>query len=143
VPATDGPVPLFVVGLQRAGAVVLERMLGAHPDVADAGELHDAVVQLRWCTNRMGPPYLDVDLAEAARAIDPATFGVRYLGHTQWHARGRPVYLDRRPANALVLGFLADALPQARFLHVVREPSLYVNSLPRVAVARLRISPVL
>ena len=49
-------------------------------------------------------------------------FGHRYLDHTRWHARGRRLYTDKLPANFLVLGLLANALPQARFVHLVREP---------------------
>src|SRR5687768_9587718 len=40
-PAGEGPVPVFIVGQPRSGTTLLERILGAHTQVRDAGELHD------------------------------------------------------------------------------------------------------
>lgn len=121
-PVLPGPTPVFIVGLPRSGTTLLERVLGGHPDVADAGELRDAVAQLRWCTNRMGGPHLDPALVEAADEVDPALFGRRYLEHSQWQARSMRLYTDKMPANALMVGLLANAIPQARFLNLVRDP---------------------
>ena len=119
--AEAGPQPVFIVGLPRSGTTLLERILGAHPDVADAGELRDAVAQLRWCTNLAGGPHPDAALVDAARGTDLHAFGRRYLAHTQWHAGGRRLYTDKLPANYLLVGLLANALPQARFLHLSRS----------------------
>ncbi|MFY2764636.1 tetratricopeptide repeat-containing sulfotransferase family protein [Arenimonas sp. MALMAid1274] len=122
-PDVDGmPQPLFIVGMPRSGTTLLERILGAHGQVADAGELRDFTVQLRWCCNKMGGPHLDVDLARAARWADLSRLGDRYLAHTQWHANGHAYYTDKLPTNFLNIGYIANALPQARFLHMVREP---------------------
>lgn len=117
-----GPAPVFIVGMPRSGTTLLERMLGAHPDVADAGELRDFTAQLRWCAQRMGGPHPDADLVAAAAAADLSALGPRYLAHTQWQAQGRAFYTDKLPTNFLNVGFIANALPQARILHLVREP---------------------
>lgn len=121
-PAEPGPVPIFIVGMPRSGTTLLERILGGHPDVTDAGELRDFTVQLRWCTDVFGGPHLDAALARAAARADLSTLGRRYLDHTQWQAQGRAFYTDKLPANFLNVGYLANALPQARFLHLVRDP---------------------
>ena len=117
-----GPVPIFIVGMPRSGTTLLERILGTHPDVADAGELRDFTTQLRWMCDRVGGPHLDLDLAGRAERVDWGELGRRYLSHTQWHARGRPFYTDKLPANFINAGYIARALPQARILHMVREP---------------------
>ncbi|WP_163840380.1 tetratricopeptide repeat-containing sulfotransferase family protein [Pseudoxanthomonas sacheonensis] len=118
----DGPVPIFIVGMPRSGTTLLERILGAHPDVADVGELRDFTAQLRWSCEVMGGPHLDLPLARAAESADWKTVGQRYLAHTQWHAGGKRFYTDKLPSNFINIGYIARALPQARILHLVREP---------------------
>ncbi|MCJ0824491.1 sulfotransferase [Luteimonas sp. 50] len=118
----DGPRPVFIVGMPRSGTTLLERVLGNHPDVTDAGELRDLVRQLRWMCDLGGPSQLDLALARRAESIDFAELGRRYLAHTQWRAQGRAVYTDKMPANFLNVSYIARALPQARILHMVRGP---------------------
>lgn len=120
--AEPGPAPVFILGQPRSGTTLLERILGGAPGVADAGELRDFGFQLRWCADLAGPPGPDLALLAAAERVDPAELGRRYLGHTQWRAGGKPLYTDKLPANFLWLGHIARALPQAKFLHLVREP---------------------
>src|SRR5690606_39937514 len=50
----EGPRPVFIVGLPRSGTTLLERVLGNHPDIADAGELTDLLRQLRYCADMDG-----------------------------------------------------------------------------------------
>ncbi|HEY9143436.1 MAG TPA: sulfotransferase [Arenimonas sp.] len=120
--AEPGPVPVFILGQPRSGTTLLERILGGAEAVADAGELRDFGFQLRWCADLPGRPGPDLALLEAAEKVDPAELGRRYLQHTQWHAGGKPLYTDKLPANFLWLGHIARALPQAKFLHLVRDP---------------------
>ena len=48
--------------------------------------------------------------------------GRRYLEQTQWRAAGKARFVDKLPPNYLLAGFIARALPQARILHMVRDP---------------------
>ncbi len=117
-----GPVPIFIVGMPRSGTTLLERILGSHRQVTDAGELRDFNFQLRWACEQAGGPHLDLELARRARDADMGEVGRRYLSHTQWYAQGRDFYTDKLPANFIHVGHIARALPQARILHMVREP---------------------
>lgn len=119
-----GPCPIFVVGMPRSGTTLLERILGGHSMVVDAGELHAFTFQARCLTGCVG--LLVDDGAPLARALGQWTdwnrLGQHYLSHTQWRARGRPFYTDKMPINYLALGWIAKALPRAKFLHMVRDP---------------------
>lgn len=123
-PATDvrGPTPIFIVGLPRTGTSLLERMLGAHPDVRDAGELRDLAYQLRWVCDLAGRPELDLPLAQRARDIDWSVLAKRYVEHTGWRADGRRFYTDKFPGNFVNIGYIACALPHAKIVHVTRDP---------------------
>src|SRR5690606_7781078 len=125
VPADEGgagPVPVFILGQPRSGTTLLERILGGAPEVADAGELRDFGYQARVLAGLPGPPPPDLALLQALEARDLAGLGRRYLAHTRWRAGGKRYYTDKLPANFVWLGHIARALPQARFLHLVRGP---------------------
>ncbi|KAF1708435.1 tetratricopeptide repeat-containing sulfotransferase family protein [Pseudoxanthomonas sacheonensis] len=117
-----GPQPIFIVGMPRSGTTLLERIVGNHSQVAPVGELADLPKQLRWTADRHGHPLLDLPLLEATRTLDMALLGRRYLQQTQWRAGDRRYYVDKLPPNFMLVGFIRQALPQAKILHMVREP---------------------
>ena len=118
----DGPQPIFIVGMPRSGTTLLERVVGNHSQVAPTGELADLPKQLRWTADRHGHRLLDMPLLEATRSLDMALLGRRYLQQTQWRAGDRRYYVDKLPPNFMLVGFIRQALPQAKILHMVREP---------------------
>ncbi|MET0654059.1 MAG: sulfotransferase, partial [Pseudoxanthomonas sp.] len=118
----DGPQPIFIVGMPRSGTTLLERVIGNHSQVAPAGELSDLPKQLRWTADRHGHALLDTPLLEATRTLDAALLGRRYLEQTQWRAGDRARYVDKLPPNFMLIGFIRQALPQAKILHMVRDP---------------------
>lgn len=121
--ATDGPVPIFIVGMPRSGSTLLSQMLSAHSQVVNAGELPDLLRLLRRVTNV--PPERPDGLAQAVADLSAdalAELTRLYLEQTRWRAGDRPFYIDKTPANALLVPFIHRALPQARILHIEREP---------------------
>ncbi|HEU4694788.1 MAG TPA: sulfotransferase [Vicinamibacterales bacterium] len=118
----EGPMPIFIVGMPRSGTTLLERILGNHSQVTPAGELADFSRQWRWVADQHGHRLLDVDLVKAAGETDFAEVGRRYLEQTQWRAGGRPYYVDKLPPNFMLAGFIRRALPQAKIVHMGREP---------------------
>lgn len=118
----EGPVPIFIVGMPRAGTTLLERIVGNHSQVAPCGELQDFAWQMRWEADVDGSSFLDDRLLERAPDLDYADIGRRYLDQTQWRAGNKPFFTDKLPLNFLLAGFIRRALPQARILHMVRNP---------------------
>ncbi|UHQ18529.1 sulfotransferase [Lysobacter sp. KIS68-7] len=125
---SEGPMPVFIVGLPRSGTALLQRFLARHDQIADAGELRDFTYQLRWMCDAPGGPNLDLALAQRADGItDWAQLGERYLDHTRWRAArldapAPAVYLDTWSPNFLELGHIVRALPNARIVHMIRDP---------------------
>ena len=120
--STTAPTSIFIVGMPRSGTTLLEQILARHPHVQDAGELRDMLCQLRWVCDRVGGPHLDEALCVEAEQADMGLLGRRYLEKTAWRANGRAFFTDKMPANFLLVDHIARALPQARILHMVRDP---------------------
>jgi tetratricopeptide (TPR) repeat protein len=113
----DDPRPLFVVGLPRSGTTLVDRILGSHPQVTSRGESTDlaqAIVRLA------GPAGGKAELVQRAAAMDVAALGQAYCRTLPAGAHARVV--DKTPGNALYLGLVAAALPQARIVHLRRHP---------------------
>ena len=115
-----GPQPIFIIGMPRSGTTLLDRLLGNHSQVASVGELDDFARQLRWATDHCTT--LDDTVIERLAQLDFPELGRRYLEQTQWRAQGKPFYTDKLPRNWMVAGLIRRALPQARILHLVRDP---------------------
>lgn len=118
----DGPTPIFIVGMPRSGTTLLDRMLGNHSQVRSAGELGTFRRSLERVANRFTRPMLDEGMVERLSRIEFAEVGRLYLGNSQWQARGRPFYTDKLPRNWLLVPLIQRAIPNARILHMVRDP---------------------
>lgn len=121
--AVEGPQPIFIVGMQRSGTTLLDRMISSHSDVASAGEITDFLRQLRWVTDvpQQGAQGL-LKAVERSPDVDLAELGARYLAQTQWRAQGRRYFVDKLPTNIRMVAHIRQALPHARILHMVRNP---------------------
>jgi hypothetical protein len=114
--------PVLVIGVPRSGTTLLERVIASNSDVRSGGELK----MLRLACLGMSPPSpARVDAFVARCGGDAAAWRhvadnyVRRL--TQRFARADHV-VDKGLVNYLYVGALALALPQARIIHVRRNP---------------------
>lgn len=115
-------VPIFIVGMHRSGTTLLERILAGHPLVGDAGETSAFHAEMELALDRAAPQGPDAAFVAAAGSVDFAAVSRGYAHRAQWLARGRPFFTEKLPQNFLNVGFIAKAIPQARFLHLVRDP---------------------
>ena len=137
--AAPPPMP-FIVGVPRSGTTLLRLMLDAHPAMAIPPETHFLGAVLRLGRDVDGrrqhfckaivehPRWSDFQLSAEAfgaalDAIVPltATDGLRCF-YRMYAARfGKARYGDKTPLHALQLNAIEAVLPEAHFIHIVRD----------------------
>ncbi len=123
IAATGRPTPIFIVGLHRSGTTLLERILSGHPDVADAGETYSFSAQLRLAADHFCGVIADGTIVERAETFDYPAIGRGFLEAMRARSRDRAFVTEKMNPNFILLGPIAKALPQARLLHMRRDPA--------------------
>ena len=115
--------PVFIVGMPRSGSTLVEQILASHPQVFGVGERPDFERALQ---TRMNPGNkIDIDALRAIAATPLTSIGHDYLLRIQAVISNPEDYeriTDKYLFNFLYLGFIHLALPNARFIHIRRDP---------------------
>lgn len=132
------PAP-FIVGVPRSGTTLLRLQLDAHPDLAipaetgfgplaarfegstpTPGELLDALTSLStWEDLGVERERLAAAFAEIQRWSVGAGLRAYYRTYAATHGKER--YGDKTPGHADYMDVLARTLPEARFIHIIRD----------------------
>jgi hypothetical protein len=127
---------VFLIGPPRSGSTLLTRMLGAHSAIHAPEEPHllTPLAHLGYYERVSQAPYDPIisevairqlvsalpageaDYLDALRAYSDALYGRLLAGS------GRALLLDKTPAYALVLDFVAKLYPKARYVVLTRHP---------------------
>lgn len=118
-PSCDETGPIFVIGLPRSGTTLVDRILSSHPQVDSLGEINDFAYALMHTLGQSSDKLALIDLAAT---MDFAGLGRRYVDSTRHYGRKGPYLIDKTPLNYLYLGLIRLALPNARIVHVHRNP---------------------
>jgi tetratricopeptide (TPR) repeat protein len=116
------PTPIFIVGMHRSGTTLLEQLLDGSPNVRGIGELYDFTSAMRYMTDHHCRGVVDSTIVERAARVHLIEAGQRYLQGIAWRMNGEAFFTDKLPSNFLNIGFIASALPDAKILHMVRDP---------------------
>lgn len=137
---------VFVISPPRSGSTLLQRMLGSHSAVFTHPEPHliTPLAYLGYHDTVDKAPYDHINAAEAIRLfvnglprgeedyLDALRAYADTLYGRMLETSGKALFLDKTPAYALVLPFLAKLYPQAKFVVLTRHPlavfSSYANS---------------
>lgn len=114
--------PIFVLGQPRTGTTLIERIITSHSQVHSAGELQQFGLAVRRLTGHSDPRRFSAPLFEAAAALDPAQLGSMYLSSSARMRGSTPRFVDKLPVNYLNIPLILAALPNARIVHLVRNP---------------------
>jgi len=133
---------VFLIGSPRSGTTLLARMLGSHSAIYNRPEPHlltplahlgyfGTVQKAPYDPNNVAEaihhlvdelPRKEDDYLDACRAYTDAIYG-RLLEHS-----GHRLFLDKTPAYALVLPFVAKLYPRARYVVLTRHPVAIFSS---------------
>lgn len=137
---------VFLIGAPRSGTTLTARMLGSHPELFAPPEPHlmPPLAHLGFHERVDQAPYdpviTQIGLREFVAALpggeqdylDALRRMTDHLYERALEPSGRRIYLDKTPAYALVLDFLAKLYPAAKYVVLTRHPmaiwSSYIDS---------------
>lgn len=112
--------PIFVLGMPRSGTTLTEQIIASHPDVFGAGELPDL---LRIAHRKTHPD--TNSFPDNLRYLDAQTlraWGAEYVAAVQARAPQAKHITDKMPANFFAVPLIHLMLPNAKIIHVNRNP---------------------
>jgi hypothetical protein len=137
---TDHPPAPFVVGMNRSGTTLLRMMLDAHPELAIPPETHFVPDVIKACRRREAAPEAalaamkshrewgdfelsDEEMLERIRARERFDAGevLRAFYEAYAEREQKPRWGEKTPRYVGQMPRIASALPEARFIHVVRD----------------------
>jgi tetratricopeptide (TPR) repeat protein len=121
---SDSERPVFIVGMPRSGTTLTETIIGAHPQAFPAGELET----IKRCEREMSSlVFKDEGVQKNARTLSWVGVEIlaqRYLDAIDQKARNASAIrvTDKMPHNFQAVGFIATLFPNARIIHIRRNP---------------------
>src|SRR5262245_27486264 len=127
---------VFVVGCNRSGTTLLQRMLDAHPDLALLHEVsfispaHRAMVTMdvdgleetaEWVIAYRKFHVLGISESAVRQAARSTSTFAEFVGELFTEAgwvRGKPLAGEKCPGYVMKLSLLAELFPQTRFVHL-------------------------
>ena len=110
---SNHPMPIFIVGMPRSGTTLVEQIISSHSQVTGAGELTFA-------------PQFGASIANGFSEASNETllnFRRNYLTELKNISNGNLIVTDKMPQNFLYIGLLTAAFPEAKIVHVKRNPA--------------------
>jgi len=121
-PVPEDKTPIFIVGLPRTGTTVTERILSSHSRVATLDETFFVQKALQREAGAAGATEMTPAIVAAAGRGDAGRIARGYLEAVRYRLGPKPLFIDKLPENLLYLGFIAKGFPQARLIHLRRNP---------------------
>jgi hypothetical protein len=138
--------PFFIVGCVRSGTTMLRDVLRNHPNLAAPEETHF----FRWAEpfggvpfrkmvsdNRVLKRHREMDGIEESefqtvldQSVSRADLCRRYMRlYIEKNKAGAKRWFDKTPQNVYGAAMIAGEMPDAKFIHIVRDPMDVVSSL--------------
>ena len=109
----NSPTPIFILGMPRSGTTLVEQIISCHSQVKGAGELH--------FINSLGLPLVVGDGPVTSNEL--WNFRKSYLWSLAEISSGQPFVTDKMPQNFRFIHLIMKALPEAKIIHVKRNPA--------------------
>lgn len=112
--------PVFVLGMPRSGTTLAEQIIASHPDVYGAGELPDLMTIAQRDIAGTGVPFPNnIPLLDQTRLN---AWAADYVTGLHRRAPDAKHITDKMPANFFGIGLIHVMLPNAKIIHVNRNP---------------------
>lgn len=120
--ANSSALPIFIVGMPRSGSTLVEQVLSEHSDVYGAGELKylNNLIQ-RPFKSPLGTLYYPDNILHLSPEICRAITD-NYVTYLQHHSPRALRITDKMPYNYVAIGLIHALLPNAKIIHVKRNP---------------------
>ncbi|MDA8536376.1 tetratricopeptide repeat protein [Alphaproteobacteria bacterium] len=105
--------PIFIVGMPRSGTTLIEQIVSSHWQVTGAGELP--------LVNLFGQDIATGFFKASSDAL--VHFRDDYLTRLKNLSNGNSIVTDKMPHNFRYVGLLCAAFPEAKIVHVKRDPA--------------------
>ena len=117
------PMPIFVLGMPRSGTTLVEQILASHPAVHGAGEITD----LHQCIKVATGSRDFSDMERWMQELQPDVWrdiGKAYVERLNQRPPGAACtrITDKMPGNHHFIGWIHLVLPEAKIVHVMRDP---------------------
>lgn len=113
--------PIFILGMPRSGTTLVEQIISSHPDVYGAGEL-DYLIQIIQQVNKIDDTRgFPTNLMRLTPSL-LTEYGNQYIKSVKVMAPTSKKITDKMPANYLMMGLIPLMLPNAKIIHVKRDP---------------------
>jgi tetratricopeptide (TPR) repeat protein len=113
------PVPIFIIGMPRSGSTLVEQILACHPKVFAAGERADFAQILQITEGRHGK-LLNAGSGDVGTMLHE--LGAAYVNSICDGVTKAERITDKQLLNFRFVGLIHLALPNARIIHVRRNP---------------------
>ena len=122
VTGSESAQPIFIVGLPRTGTTLTDRIVASHSKVQSVGETQFMQMVLRRESGIESEEKMTPEMIEVTAKLDIGVIGNGYMEMLNYRLGDAPMFVDKLPFNILYLGFIAKAFPNARIIHMQRNP---------------------
>ena len=105
--------PIFILGMPRSGTTLVEQIISSHTEIHGAGELQ-FLSRFVNSNNIYNQTINSENILEVRK---------NYLNELEKVSQGKPFVTDKMPQNFLHISILLKALPEAKVIHVKRDPA--------------------
>ena len=110
---TNKIIPIFILGMPRSGTTLVEQIISSHSNVMGAGEIRLVTMFGFNLINNLCNNNKNL-LVE---------FRNKYLNYLQNVSNGEMFVTDKMPHNFLYIGLISKIFPEAKIIHVQRNPA--------------------